>query len=98
MALGPLRIGVGGVNEVQAVVDERVKDGERRALIGRPAEYIAAEDEGCDLKIRGSDGVFLHRFLRLVLDGNEPKRIRANAAARLLTVRDIRLETSGPCS
>jgi hypothetical protein len=33
------------------VIDEGIQDGERRAFVGRPAEYISAEYERRDLEV-----------------------------------------------
>jgi hypothetical protein len=44
-ARDPGGIDVGGIDEIQAVIDEGVEDRERHALVGSPAEHVAAEDE-----------------------------------------------------
>src|SRR3954447_14051168 len=57
MAIDPRRIGVGGVDEVPAGIHIRIEDGERRVLVGRPAEDVAAEAEGKHLQVGASDPV-----------------------------------------
>ena len=48
----PARVDVGGVDEVEAGVDEGVEQRERGRLVGRPAEHVAAEAERRDRECR----------------------------------------------
>ena len=58
VALDPARIGVGGVDGVEAGVDEGVEQGERGRLVDVPAEHIAAQHQRRDVEIGVAEAAF----------------------------------------
>src|SRR6185503_11929653 len=63
VALGPARIDVGGVDQAEAGIDERVEHCERRGFVGGPAEYVAAEGQWRDLQATAAERALLHAML-----------------------------------
>jgi hypothetical protein len=59
------------------MVDACVENGERRALVIRPAEDVAAESDGCDLKARGSYFASLHFFSDYEVDNSQTVSVLA---------------------
>ena len=51
----PCAVGIRRVDEVTTGLDEGVEERERGVAVGRPAEYVAAEGEGEDVEVAGSD-------------------------------------------
>jgi hypothetical protein len=60
MARRPFGIDVGGVDEIEARVDEAVEQPEAHLLVRRPAEHVAAEAERRDEQFRFSESALLH--------------------------------------
>jgi hypothetical protein len=60
MAGHPARVGIRGVNGVEAGVDKTVEQVEGGFLVGGPAEDVAAEDERRDRKAGLAEGTMLH--------------------------------------
>src|SRR5215831_7942166 len=58
-AVGPLRVGVGGIDEVPARADKSVEDREGCFLVGGPAKHVAAQAERKHLQVCVTDP--LHR-------------------------------------
>ncbi len=65
MSWRPAGIDVGGVDQVEAMVDEGVQQLEAPRRVGGPAEHIAAERPRGDLKPRPAEFLGLHRSLRI---------------------------------
>ena len=60
VARHPARVHVGGVDEVEAGVDERVEQRKRGGLVGGPAEHVAAEGERRDLEAGSAERTKAH--------------------------------------
>ena len=88
MPVDPGGIDVRGIDEIQAVIDERIEDRERRALVGGPAEHVAAEDERRDFQFRCADAACLHVCSECAKE-NGPKSIRVKAAPCWASVRRL---------
>jgi hypothetical protein len=56
VALGPARVHVGGIEQVETGIDEGVEQRKAGGLIGRPAEHIATKGQWRDLKVRCAQG------------------------------------------
>src|SRR5205085_10457002 len=59
----PPRIHVRRVDEVEARVDPRIEQRERGALVGGPAEHVAAEAKRRDLEGRAAQLAVFHRVV-----------------------------------
>jgi hypothetical protein len=55
IAVDPMRVGVGGIDEVAARVCVGIEHLERRRLVGGPAEDIAAETKRVDEEVGGAE-------------------------------------------
>ena len=60
VAFDPTRVDVGGVDQVEAIVDEGIEQVERRGLVGGPAEHVATEGERRDREAAAAEGTRLH--------------------------------------
>jgi hypothetical protein len=76
----PARIHVGGVDQVEAVADEGIEHCERRSLVGRPAEHVAAEGERRDHEATAAERALLHTDLPMVAKTSPPEAILAASA------------------
>ena len=65
VARRPVRVRVGGVDRVEAVIDEGIEDGEGGRLIDRPAEDVGAEHERGDVEAGGAEGATLGHCAQL---------------------------------
>ncbi len=60
VAGNPAGVGVGGVDEVEAAIDEGVEKGKRFFGIDGPAEDVAAEDKRSNLNVCVAESSGLH--------------------------------------
>ena len=60
MARRPGRVNIGGVDEVEAGIDEAIEHRMRCRFIGGPAEHITAEAQGCDVETGTAEGAKHH--------------------------------------
>jgi hypothetical protein len=60
MAFDPARISVGGIDGVEAGIDEGVEQRERGRLIDVLAEHIAAQHQGCDGDVGAAESAEVH--------------------------------------
>src|SRR5450830_1690200 len=69
MARRPLRIYIGGIDQVEAGVDKSVQQSKRCRFIGGPAEYIATQRQRRYLQFRSTQSELVHpdtlSFLRV---------------------------------
>jgi hypothetical protein len=67
IAIFPLRVDVGGIDEVTVVFCVGVEDGEGLGLVGAPAKYISTEAEWVDFKVGLIEGDMSHaeKFMAL---------------------------------
>ena len=59
----PGRIRIGGVDQVQAGIDERIEHGERGRLVDVPAKHVAAECERLDFDAGPAELALAHRMM-----------------------------------
>jgi len=52
----PVRVRVGGIDQVEAGVDESIQQGEGCRLVGTPAEHVAAQGERGDVQAGSAEG------------------------------------------
>src|SRR5450759_3988679 len=58
----PARIGVGGVDGIEAGVDKGIEDGERSRLVDVPAEHIAAQHQRRDVQFGLAEPAKFHEL------------------------------------
>src|SRR5690606_31062425 len=56
----PRGVGIGRIDGVEAGGGEAVEQLEGARLVGGPAEYVAAEDQRCDVEAGAAKGTFVH--------------------------------------
>ncbi|CAM2149016.1 hypothetical protein PT2222_200147 [Paraburkholderia tropica] len=94
VARHPGGVDVGGIDEIQARVGERVENRERGGFVGGPAEHVAAEHERCDLQGGSADPALFHGGSRLRwANGCGPA---ARADPRRLSIRRLVSACSEP--
>jgi hypothetical protein len=64
VARHPRRVHVGGVDQVEAVVDEGIEQLEAAFFVRAPAEHVAAEGERCDVQGGTTESALVHGELR----------------------------------
>ena len=60
MTRRPARIDIGGIDGIEAAIDEGVENIEAGRLVGGPPEDVAAKDKRRDLRIRMAESALFH--------------------------------------